>query len=99
MVKVTKSPKEAAIGVAILSGFIFIFFDTSMTAIIKPPNIMLANEAVDILPDTMTNPFLISHVSSVINFRAKAPTDAKKPTIMDCAFYINIKIVFNISLN
>jgi hypothetical protein len=94
MVKVTKSPKEAAIGVAILSGFMFIFFDTSITAIIKPPNIMLANEAVDILPVTITNPFLISHVSSVINFNTKAPTEAKKPTMIDCAFLYELNINF-----
>lgn len=44
--KVVKSPKEAAIGVATLSGLIFICRDNNMTATITRPSKKLATEAV-----------------------------------------------------
>lgn len=44
--KVVKSPREAAIGVATLSGLMFIRLDKSITATITKPNKKLATDAV-----------------------------------------------------
>ena len=46
IVNVVRSPKEAAIGVATLSGFIWSFFDKIITKIIIPLRTNEANEAV-----------------------------------------------------
>ena len=53
--RVTKSPKLAAIGVAILSGFIFSFCDKIITPIITAASKKLATDAVAILPLVKTS--------------------------------------------
>lgn len=79
--RVTKSPKLAAIGVAILSGLMFIRLDTRMTNIIRPARMRLANDAVEILPAMSTREFSQSN-SFARAFNAKAPTEAKNPTMI-----------------
>lgn len=52
------SPREAAIGVAILSGLMFNFWDVIMTNIITAANRKLAIDAVDIPPLIKTSAFI-----------------------------------------
>jgi hypothetical protein len=53
-----------------------------MTNIIINAKMILAKDAVDTEPAMRTKPFSILNVLSVIEFIAKAPIDAKKPTII-----------------
>lgn len=88
MTRVTRSPRLAAIGVAILSGLMLTRLDKIIMNIIRPARIRLANEAVDIQPAINTKLFpisisLVSDFLSIISvkyFKTIAPTDAKNPT-------------------
>ncbi len=80
--RVTRSPRLAAIGVAILSGLMLKRFEIIITNIIKPAKMRLANEAVETLPAIRTSSFLGRNSFSVITLRTMAPTDARNPTII-----------------
>lgn len=92
MVSVTKSPRLAAIGVATLSGLILKFLDKMIINIIRPARTKLANDAVDIQPAIRTRLFFRSSscwFAFVTNFKAKAPTEAKKPTTIAWALFLS----------
>jgi len=102
--KVVRSPKEAAIGVATLSGLMFIRRDNSMTATITRPSKKLATEAVTKALAHNKSPWWISKWASGIQPRATAAKDASKPTTIawhwikakfptinvDCCFFVSI---------
>jgi hypothetical protein len=83
MNKVTKSPRLAAMGVAILSGFTLNSFETIMMSITTVPSTRLATEAVITLVPIIVSKFLVSNLSFDINSDMQAMKEAKKPTTID----------------
>jgi hypothetical protein len=83
MNKVTKSPRLAAMGVAILSGFTLNSFETIMMSITTVPSTRLATEAVITLVPIIVSKFLVSNLSFDINSDMQAMKEAKKPTTLD----------------
>ena len=87
--RVTKSPSDAAIGVAILSGFILIFWDKIITAIITAANIKLATDAVAILALVKTSAESGWNSPSLEKRNNIAPNEANAPTIMAWPYNIS----------
>lgn len=83
MAKVTKSPRLAAIGVAILSGLILNLPEIIIINIIIPPRSKLANEAVVTLLPIRVSKFEGVNFCSSINSVIHATNEAKKPTTID----------------
>jgi len=82
--KVTKSPRLAAMGVAMLSGFTFSSFETIIMSITMVPSTRLATEAVITLVPMIVSKFVVSNLPLVINSDMQAINEAKKPTTIDC---------------
>ncbi len=85
MSNVTKSPRLAANGVAILSGLILNFVDNKITHIMTAAKSKVAIDAVQILPDTRMSACVALNWPSRTKLRSIAAKDASSPTTIACA--------------